>query len=87
MIFHISIDISEQKLREFVPQLLTKMHVECLVHGNLTVSEALATVQLVQSKLKEPARENDDRCIVPLLSRQLLLYREISLDNGKKKFF
>ncbi|XP_043278498.1 insulin-degrading enzyme isoform X2 [Venturia canescens] len=74
--------ITEQKLREFVPQLLTKMHVECLVHGNLTKAEALETVQLVQSKLKEPARENDDRRIVPLLSRQLLLYREISLDNG-----
>lgn len=76
-------DITVERLQEFVPQLLTKMHVECLVHGNLTKSEALETVQLVQAKLKEPARENSERCIVHLLPRQLLLYREVSLDNGE----
>ncbi|XP_011312074.1 insulin-degrading enzyme, partial [Fopius arisanus] len=75
-------DITVEKLEAFVPQLLSKMHVESLVHGNLTKAEALESVRLVQSKLTADPTNRGNRTLVPLLPKQLLLYREINLEEG-----
>lgn len=51
---------------------------ECLIHGNMTISEAIETARLIESKLSNAIPH-----IIPLLSRQLILHREIKLEDGK----
>ncbi|XP_034948180.1 insulin-degrading enzyme isoform X2 [Chelonus insularis] len=75
--------LTVERLEEFVPQLLSKLHIECLVHGNITEAEALETVKLVESELTgDSQNDKKSRIMVPLLPQQLLLRREISLENG-----
>lgn len=54
------------------------MHVECLIHGNVTITEATDAVRLIESKLTSSVPH-----ITPLLHRQLILHREIRLEDGK----
>jgi len=54
------------------------VHVECLIYGNVTIMEATNIVKLIESKLTTGVPH-----IVPLLQRQLVLYREIKLEDGK----
>ncbi|XP_011313568.1 insulin-degrading enzyme-like, partial [Fopius arisanus] len=75
-------DITVEKLEAFVPQLLSKMHVESLVYGNLTKAEALESVRLVQSKLTADPTNRGNRTLVPLLPKHMLPYREINLEEG-----
>ena len=74
-----------ESVREFIPQLLTKMHVECLIHGNVTRDEALKTAGLIESKLTN-TNESNKGTIIPLLPRQLVLLREVNLEHGKITF-
>lgn len=55
---------------------------ECLIHGNMTMSEAIETARLIESKLSNAIPH-----IIPLLSRQLILHREIKLEDGKYLIF
>ncbi|XP_076624911.1 insulin degrading metalloproteinase isoform X1 [Colletes latitarsis] len=64
-------------LRQFIPQFLSKVHIECLIHGNVTMSEALEAAKLIESKLTSTVPQ-----MIPLLSRQLILNREIRLEDG-----
>ena len=50
---------------------------ECLMHGNITMSEAIETAKSIESKLSNAVPH-----MVPLLSRQLILHREIKLEDG-----
>ncbi|CAD6233778.1 GSCOCG00007274001-RA-CDS [Cotesia congregata] len=71
------------RLEEFIPKLLTKVHIQCLIHGNLTESEALETIKMVENQLtKDPQDSEKSKTIVPLVPKQYILNREISLDNG-----
>ncbi|XP_033214183.1 insulin-degrading enzyme isoform X2 [Belonocnema kinseyi] len=74
--------LTVESVREFIPQLLTKMHVECLIHGNVTRDEALKTAGLIQSKLTNP-NESHKGTIIPLLPSQLVLFREVDLEHGR----
>lgn len=74
--------ISVESVREFIPQLLTKMHVECLIHGNVTKDEASKTAALIETKLTSP-NESNKGTIIPLLPRQLVLHREVNLEHGR----
>lgn len=56
--------------------MLSKMHIECLIHGNANKERALNLVHIVEDHLK--AKVN----LSPLLPRQLLLNRELKLENG-----
>ncbi|XP_011268023.1 insulin-degrading enzyme isoform X2 [Camponotus floridanus] len=69
--------LTVDRLQQFIPQLLSKVHVECLIHGNVTITEATDAVRLIESKLT-----NSVPHITPLLHRQLILYREIRLEDG-----
>lgn len=51
---------------------------ECLIHGNVTIMEATDILKLIESKLTTGVPH-----IIPLLQRQLVLYREIKLEDGK----
>ncbi|XP_012541828.2 insulin-degrading enzyme isoform X2 [Monomorium pharaonis] len=69
--------LSVNRLQQFIPQLLSNVHVECIIHGNVTLTEATDTVKLIESKLITGVPH-----LVPLLQKQLVLYREIKLDDG-----
>ncbi|KAJ8667813.1 hypothetical protein QAD02_009476 [Eretmocerus hayati] len=69
--------LTADRVRQFIPQLMSKMHVEFLVHGNVTKSEALKTAKLVETKLISSVQD-----ISPLLPKQLLLHRELQLPDG-----
>ncbi|XP_012215276.2 insulin-degrading enzyme isoform X1 [Linepithema humile] len=66
-----------ERVEQFVLQLLSKVHVECLIHGNITMAEATDVVRLIESKLTSSLPN-----IMPLLQRQLILFREIKLEDG-----
>lgn len=51
---------------------------ECLIHGNITMAEATDVVRLIESKLISSLPN-----IMPLLQRQLILCREIKLEDGE----
>lgn len=52
------------------------MHIECLLHGNLNKQKALELVDIVENRLMSAVNTS------PLLPRQLLLNRELKLENG-----
>lgn len=54
------------------------MHIECLIHGNVTKTEAIDIVRLIEFKLT-----NTFSHMVPLLQQQLILSRDIRLEDGK----
>ncbi|XP_071635682.1 insulin-degrading enzyme-like [Temnothorax longispinosus] len=69
--------INAAELDFFITKLFSKMHVECLIYGNMTKDQAETIGQLIEIKLKFKMSH-----VVPLLQKQLLLYREIKLENG-----
>lgn len=60
----------------FIPQMLSKMHIECLIHGNVNKERALKLVNIVEKHMLSTIK------VSPLLPRQLLLNRELKLENG-----
>lgn len=70
--------LTAKRVQQFIPLLMSKMHIECLIHGNVTKPEALKTAKLVENKITAL------KDLTPLLPKQMLLYRELELPNGKK---
>ncbi|XP_005991607.1 insulin-degrading enzyme isoform X2 [Latimeria chalumnae] len=70
-------DVTLPRLKAFIPQLLSRLHIEALLHGNMTKQVALGIVQMVEETLIEHAHTK------PLLPSQLVRYREVQLpDRG-----
>ncbi|XP_044760344.1 insulin-degrading enzyme [Coccinella septempunctata] len=65
-----------ERLEAFIPQVLSKMHIECLVHGNVNKTKALEMANIVEEQLRNTLK------MCPLLPRQLLLNRELKLEKG-----
>ncbi|XP_003701355.1 insulin degrading metalloproteinase isoform X2 [Megachile rotundata] len=74
--------LTAERLQQFIPQFLSQIHIECLIHGNMTMSEAIDTVRKIESKLTTTFPH-----VTPLLPRQLILYREIKLEDGHHFLF
>uniref|UniRef100_A0A3B3DJ11 Insulin degrading enzyme n=1 Tax=Oryzias melastigma TaxID=30732 RepID=A0A3B3DJ11_ORYME len=69
-------DVSLPRLKAFIPQLLSRLHIEALIHGNITKESALSMMQMVEDTLIEHAH------IKPLLPSQLIRYREVQVPDG-----
>lgn len=76
--FNVYSELTVERAQQFIPQFLSKVHMECLIHGNITKSEAIETAKLVESKLTSAIPQ-----IVPLLPGQMILHREVKLEDGK----
>nr|XP_058959294.1 insulin-degrading enzyme-like isoform X2 [Pocillopora verrucosa] len=74
-------EVTLEKLKAFIPDLLGRLHIECLFHGNLTKEEALDTAELVEKIIKEDSKTK------PLLPLQLIRHREIQLPDGCSYLF
>ncbi|XP_051778792.1 insulin-degrading enzyme isoform X2 [Erpetoichthys calabaricus] len=70
-------DVTLPRLKAFIPQLLSRLHIEALLHGNITKQAALGMIQMVEDTLIEHAHTK------PLLPSQLIRYREVQVpDRG-----
>ncbi|XP_073541342.1 insulin-degrading enzyme isoform X2 [Phyllobates terribilis] len=69
-------DVTLLRLKAFIPQLLSRLHVEALLHGNITKQTAQGIMQMVEDTLIEHAHTK------PLLPSQLVRYREVQLPDG-----
>lgn len=67
-----------ERLQSFIKQLLSQMHVECFIYGNVNRERAMEVTRIVEEKMIQT-----DAKIVPLLARQLCQRREHKLRNGK----
>jgi insulysin len=61
-----------EKLEAFIPQLMSMLHVVCLLHGNMDKESALNLVNLVEKKLAGNT--------LPLLPQHK--YRDMRLEDG-----
>ncbi|KAJ2938649.1 hypothetical protein O0L34_g11977 [Tuta absoluta] len=66
--------MTPELLNEFAARLVRKVHIEGLMVGNLTRERSMKLADTIESKLPKDA--------TPLLSQQLLLYREVELEKG-----
>ncbi|XP_052900222.1 insulin-degrading enzyme [Anopheles moucheti] len=71
-----------ERLQMFIEQLLSQMHVECFIYGNVNKEKALQMTRLVEDKMKYT-----DVTVVPLLARQLLPKREYKIGKGESFLF
>uniref|UniRef100_A0A9L0K504 Insulin-degrading enzyme n=1 Tax=Equus asinus TaxID=9793 RepID=A0A9L0K504_EQUAS len=69
-------DVTLPRLKAFIPQLLSRLHIEALLHGNITKQAALGIMQMVEDTLIEHAHTK------PLLPSQLVRYREVQLPDN-----
>lgn len=70
------LELTLDRLDAFIPQMLSKMHIESLVHGNANTQKALELMNIVEKRL------TGSYSMSALLPRQLLLNRELKLENG-----
>lgn len=78
MIIFLSV-VTVDRLKEFKKEILSRMHAECFIYGNVNKEKAIEISKLIDNKLKET-----NSYILPQLSRQLLLKREYKLIEGEK---
>lgn len=69
-----NIVITTERLVQYIKDFLSRMHVECLIHGNVNNQQALHLSNIVEQKLQMTNAKT-----LPLLSQQLLLKREYKL--------
>lgn len=69
-------ELTAESVQNLIPQLLSRIHIEALIHGNLTKEHALDLFGLVENKLKNVMNSR------PLLPSQLLRDREFQLSDG-----
>ncbi|XP_053088326.1 insulin-degrading enzyme isoform X2 [Pangasianodon hypophthalmus] len=69
-------DVTLPRLKAFIPQLLSRLHIEALLHGNITKQSALSMMQMLEDTLIEHAHTK------PLLPSQLIRYREVQVPDG-----
>lgn len=79
--FFIFAVVTVDRLKTFVDDVLSRMHAECFIYGNVNREKAIELTSLIEQKLKKTNAH-----ILPLLARQLLLKREYKLD-GKQYLF
>lgn len=70
--------VNIDRLKDFSKDVLSRMHAECFIYGNVNKEQSLQISTLVENKLKMT-----NAFVLPQLSRQLLLKREYKLNEGK----
>ncbi|XP_053679845.1 insulin-degrading enzyme [Anopheles nili] len=74
--------LTVERLQMFIAQLLSRMHLECFIYGNVNKNKALQLTSMVEEKMK-----STDAQVLPLLARQLLQKREYKLGKGESCLF
>lgn len=69
-------DLSADAVQAFIPQFLSRLHIEALVHGNITPENALSLLDILESRLATSK---------PLPAAHLLKGREFGLANNSSR--
>ena len=71
--------VTIDRLRSFVTEVMSRMHAECFIYGNVNKENAIQLSNLVENQLKKT-----NAFVLPQLSRQLLLKREYKLSESTR---
>lgn len=71
--------VTVDRLRGFITEVMSRMHAECFIYGNVDKEKAIQASNLVENQLKKT-----NAFVLPQLSRQLLLKREYKLCESKR---
>ncbi|XP_022253443.1 insulin-degrading enzyme-like, partial [Limulus polyphemus] len=74
-------DLTPQKVEEQIRHILSRVHVEALMYGNLTKEHALEMIDIIENSIKESVKWR------PLLASQLVLKRQYKLPEGSHFIF
>jgi len=74
--------VTADRLRSFVKEVMSRMHAECFIYGNINREKATLLSNLVENQLNKT-----NAFILPQLSRQLLLKREYKLCENEPYLF
>ncbi|XP_075989549.1 insulin degrading metalloproteinase [Anticarsia gemmatalis] len=66
--------MTPEQLDDFASKMIRKVHIEGLMFGNLSRERALQIAESVEKKMPKNG--------TPLLAQQLLLHREVEIENG-----
>ncbi|XP_072026752.1 insulin-degrading enzyme-like [Amphiura filiformis] len=69
-------EVTIPALKAFIPRLLSRLHIEALVHGNMNKQDAIDTIGYVEKVLQNVSKTK------PLLPSQLVRHRELQLPDG-----
>ncbi|GAB0095724.1 Insulin-degrading enzyme [Sergentomyia squamirostris] len=69
-------------LTQFIQDFLARVHVECLIYGNVTKRDAMDLAGIIEERLQKT-----NSASIPLLARQLFPKREYKLGEGKSFLF
>ncbi|XP_024120451.1 insulin-degrading enzyme [Oryzias melastigma] len=69
-------DVTLPRLQAFRALLLSRLHIEALIHGNITKESALSMIHLVEDTLTEHAHTK------PLPPNQLIFFREVQMPDS-----
>ncbi len=72
-----STELTVEKLKQFVPQLLDRLFLETLIYGNVTREDARRLANIAADTLRSGVATK------PLLPSQKRQYREIQLPDGE----
>lgn len=75
----INLVVTIDRLRNFITEVMSRMHAECFIYGNVNKEKAMQLSNLVENQLKKT-----NAFVLPQLSRQLLLKREYKLSESEK---
>lgn len=62
--------------KEFVPVMLRKVYVECLLHGNFTRVEGLEMARILESNIKSVKH------VQPVSEDENLIFKQLRLPQG-----
>ncbi|CRK98493.1 CLUMA_CG011850, isoform A, partial [Clunio marinus] len=74
--------VTFDRLKTFITDVMSRMHAECFIYGNVNKEKALELSTLVENQLKKT-----NAYVLPQLSRQLLLKREYKLNERESYLF
>ncbi|XP_014680687.1 PREDICTED: insulin-degrading enzyme-like [Priapulus caudatus] len=74
-------EVTLERVQQFIPQLLSKMHIEFLLFGNITKQKASEIVAIVEETLQSTVRTK------PLLPSQLVKDREYQIPDNSSYLF
>ncbi|XP_078482329.1 insulin-degrading enzyme [Ciona intestinalis] len=75
------VNLTLEMLQEFIPKFMKRLHVQMLMHGNLTKAEALKISETVEEILQHKALTE------PLLPTELQKHRQFKIPNGSSYVF
>ncbi|KAL7034103.1 hypothetical protein ACKWTF_007861 [Chironomus riparius] len=70
--------VNADRLRDFIKDILSRLHAEAFIYGNVNKEKATQISKLIENKLKKT-----NAYVLPQLARQLILKREYKLNEGK----